>query len=91
MGILQAVSDSVKSSLADQWKDIYTAGHFDEHTVVAPGVLKNTNRGFGSNTRARWRHIEWFENFCPRKHSGFCFQPGGYRNGCFDSGELRIP
>ena len=51
MGILTAIVDSTSSTLADQWKDIYTAGTFDEHTVVTPGVLKNRNGGRGSNVR----------------------------------------
>lgn len=49
MGILTAVSDSVRGSFADQWKEIYTAAPFDEHTVVVPAVLKNANNGRGAN------------------------------------------
>ena len=78
MGILQAVSDSVKSSLADQWKDIYTAGHFDEHTVVAPGALKNTNRGFGSNTRGLDGVISNGSRiFVPENTAAFVFSQAG--------------
>lgn len=49
MGILRAFTDAVSSTIADQWKDIITAGNFDEHTVVSPGVLNATNNGRGSN------------------------------------------
>lgn len=51
MGILQAISDSVSGSFADQWKDIYTARPFSEHSAIVPGTLKNTNRGRGANTK----------------------------------------
>ena len=37
MGIVNVAIDSLGGVLADQWKDIVTAGHFDEHVVVAPG------------------------------------------------------
>ena len=49
MTILRAIADSVGGTLSDQWEDIVTAGSFDEQTVVAPGVLKRTNNGRGSN------------------------------------------
>lgn len=49
MGIFQAFEDSVASTFADQWKEIVTAGAFDEHTLVAPGVLKLRDKGRGTN------------------------------------------
>lgn len=49
MGIFQAFKDSVASTFADQWKEIVTAGDFDEHTLVAPGVLKLRDNGRGTN------------------------------------------
>lgn len=49
MGILKAIGDSVSGSLADQWKDIYTARSFSEHDAIVPGTLKKTNRGRGAN------------------------------------------
>lgn len=49
MGIFQAFKDSVASTFADQWKEIVTAGIFDEHTLIAPGVLKLRDNGRGSN------------------------------------------
>ena len=45
MGILRAFTDSVGGVLADQWKDLITAGYFDEYTAVSPGILKNSNNG----------------------------------------------
>lgn len=49
MGIIRAFKNAVASTFADQWKEIITAGEFDEHTVVSLGVLKTTNLGRGTN------------------------------------------
>ncbi len=49
MGIIDAAFDSFSGTLADQWKDIVTAGKFDERTVVAPGIRKATQDGYGYN------------------------------------------
>lgn len=49
MGIIQAFTGSIGGTFADQWKDIISAGEFDEHTVVAPGIYKQHNKGRGSN------------------------------------------
>lgn len=49
MGIVNVAIDSLGGVLADQWKDIVTAGHFDEHVVVAPGVRKVGQNGRGGN------------------------------------------
>lgn len=51
MGILGSIASAAGGSLADQWRDIITAGDFDEHTVVAPGIYKETNNGRGVNTK----------------------------------------
>lgn len=50
MGIFRAFKDSVASTFADQWKEIVTAGTFDEHTLVAPGILKLRDNGRGTNS-----------------------------------------
>lgn len=52
MGIFDAALDSISGVLADQWKDIVTAPAFDEHTVVAPGIRKNSQNGRGANRGA---------------------------------------
>ena len=52
MGIFDAAFDSIGGALADQWKDIVTAPAFDEHTVVAPGIRKNSQNGRGTNRGA---------------------------------------
>ena len=49
MGIFDAAFDSIGGVLADQWKDIVTAAAFDEHTVVTPGIRKNSQNGRGAN------------------------------------------
>lgn len=49
MGILQAIGGAVGGAFGDQWKDIITAGHFDEHTALIPGERRNTDNGRGSN------------------------------------------
>lgn len=49
MGIIDAAFDAFSGTLADQWKDIITAGKFDERTVVAPGVRKASQDGYGYN------------------------------------------
>ena len=49
MGIVRAFAGAIDGTFADQWKDIITAGHFDEHIVVSPGQLKSTNKGRGTN------------------------------------------
>jgi membrane protease subunit (stomatin/prohibitin family) len=50
MGIIRAFTGAIGGTFADQWKDIITAGFFDEHTAVTPGILKSTNNGRGTNT-----------------------------------------
>ncbi|MDB1933003.1 MULTISPECIES: SPFH domain-containing protein [Clostridium] len=49
MGIIRAFTGAIGGTFADQWKDIITAAHFDEHTVVSPGIYQQTNKGRGSN------------------------------------------
>ena len=49
MGIIKAFTGAIGGTFADQWKDIITAGAFDEHVVVSPGVLKSSNNGRGTN------------------------------------------
>ncbi|MBR3319717.1 SPFH domain-containing protein [Candidatus Saccharibacteria bacterium] len=49
MGILRAISGSIKGTLSDQWKEIITAGSFSERTVVAPGIVKTNESGHWVN------------------------------------------
>lgn len=93
MGILDAAFDSIGGVLSDQWKDIVTAAPFDEHTIVAPGVRKDSQNGRGANYGAE----DFLSNgsiiYVPENTAAFVFsqagieqvitQPGGfeYRNG----------
>ena len=104
MGIIKAFSGSINGTFADQWKDIITAGQFDEHTVVMPGVNKRTNNGRGSNLYGSDGIItNGSKIYVPENTAAFIFdqsrieemitEPGGYeyRNGqdsVFDGGSI---
>ena len=89
MGIIQAFAGALGGTLADQWKDIITAGHFGEHTVVAAGVHQQTNNGRGTNFNGS---VDVISNgskiFVPENTAAFIFsqagiediitEPGGY-------------
>lgn len=93
MGILNAAFDSIGGVLADQWKDIVTAAPFDEHTVVAPGIRKDSQNGRGANYGSEDILSNGSIIFVPENTAAFVFsqagieqvitQPGGfeYRNG----------
>lgn len=51
MGLLKAFSGALSSTLADQWKDIFEAGQFDEHSALVRGKKKGTDNGRGTNTK----------------------------------------
>lgn len=89
MGIVQAFSGALGGTFADQWKDIITAGHFNEYTVVAPGVYQQTNNGRGTNYKGSADVIpNGSKIFIPENTAAFIFsqagiedvitQPGGY-------------
>ena len=81
MGIIKAFFDSVGGAFADQWKELITAGHFDEHTAVAPGILKTNNNGRGVNTLGS---IDVISNgskiFIPENTAAFIFSQAGIEN-----------
>lgn len=93
MGILDAAFDSIGGVLSDQWKDIITAAPFDEHTIVAPGIRKDSQNGRGANYGAEDILSNGSVIFVPENTAAFVFsqagieqvitQPGGfeYRNG----------
>ena len=81
MGILKAFTSAVGGTLADQWKDIITAGDFDEHTVVVPGYLKSTNNGIGSNAQSSDGVISnGSKIFVPENTAAFIFSQSGIEN-----------
>jgi membrane protease subunit (stomatin/prohibitin family) len=89
MGIIQAFAGALGGTLADQWKDIITAGHFGEYTVVAAGIRQQTNNGRGTNFSGS---VDVISNgskiFVPENTAAFIFsqagiediitEPGGY-------------
>ena len=93
MGILDAALDSFEGLLADQWKDVVTAGPFDEHTLVAPGIRKREQAGFGANRGSEDILSNGSIIYVPENTAAFVFSqsgieqvittPGGYeyRNG----------
>lgn len=50
--ISRSVFDALDGTIHDQWKDIIVPFHFDESTVVSPGVLKSSNNGRGDNSKS---------------------------------------
>lgn len=81
MGIIQAFSGAIGGTFADQWKDIITAGYFDEHTVVTPGIFKQTNNGRGTNYKGSNGVISNGSNiFVPENTAAFIFSQAGIEN-----------
>lgn len=88
MGIIDAAFDSLGGVLSDQWKDVVTAGHFDEHTVVAPAVRCTSQNGRGANRGAEDILTNGSVIYVPEGTAAFVFsqsgiervisQPGGY-------------
>ena len=61
----------------DQWKDIITAGHFDELTLVAPGERKRGQNGRGANRGAEDVLSNGSQIFVPENTAAFIFSEGG--------------
>ena len=98
MGIFRAIAGAVEGTFADQWKEIITAGYFDEYTVVSPGVVKRSNHGRGENIRGSDAVISnGSKIFVPENTVAFIFSqsgiediitsPGGYD---YQNGEKSI-
>jgi len=78
MGIIRAFTGAIGGTFADQWKDIITAGHFDEHTVVSPGVYQQANNGRGSNFNGSNGVISnGSKIFVPENTAAFIFSQSG--------------
>ena len=81
MGIIRAITSAVGGTFADQYKDIITAGSFDEHTVVVPGILKSTNNGRGANVNGSSGIISnGSKIFVPENTAAFIFSQSGIEN-----------
>jgi membrane protease subunit (stomatin/prohibitin family) len=78
MGIIRAFTGAIGGTFADQWKDIITADHFDEHTVVSPGVFQQTNNRRGSNFNGSNGVISnGSKIFVPENTAAFIFSQSG--------------
>lgn len=77
MGILDAALDSIGGVLSDQWKDIITAAPFDEHTIVAPGIRKESQNGRGANYGAEDILSNGSIIFVPENTAAFVFSQAG--------------
>lgn len=81
MGMLRAIGGAVGGTLADQWKDVITAGRFDEHSAVMPGVLKDEDNGRGSNGRGSEGVItNGSKIYVPENTAAFIFSQSGIEN-----------
>lgn len=87
MGIIQAFTGALGGTLADQWKDIITAGHFNEYTVVAPGVYQQTNNGRGTNFKGSTDVISnGSKIFVPENTAAVIFSQAGIEDVVTQSG-----
>lgn len=77
MGIIDAALDAFGGTLEDQWKDIVTAGDFDEHTFVAPGMRKRNVNGRGNDYGAECVLTNGSMIYVPEGAAAFVFSQGG--------------
>lgn len=78
MGIIKAFTGAIGGTFADQWKDIITAGGFDEHVVVSPGVLQSANNGRGANLKGSDGVISnGSKIYVPENTAAFIFSQSG--------------
>lgn len=89
MGIVKAFSGAITGTFADQWREIVTAGPFEEQTAVTPGILKRSNNGRGTNFEGSEDILtSGSKIFIPENTAAFIFnqagieavitKPGGY-------------
>ncbi len=82
MGILRAISASFSGTLADQYKEVITVNNFDEQTLVAPGILKNSfNNNASAGTISNGSII-----YVPENTAAFIFSNLGIENVITESG-----
>ncbi len=77
MGIVDSLFDSVGGTLQDQWKDVVTAGPFDEHTWVASGIRKRSQNQRGMNMGAEDILSNGSQIFVPENTAAFIFSQSG--------------
>lgn len=89
MGIFKGVTDSISGTLADQWKDIITAGQFTEQLAVAPGIHQTKNNSRGVNTKGSVGVISNGSIVrVPEKTAAFIFHQSGIEQIVDTSGEF---
>jgi len=87
MGIIRAFTGAISGTFADQWKDIITAGHFDEYTAISPGMLRQPSGGRGSNNNATPGVItNGSKIFVPENTAAFIFSQSGIEEVITESG-----
>lgn len=87
MGIIKAVTDSISGTFADQWKELITAQVFDEHTVVSPGILQESNNGRGVNSKGSVGVLSnGSKIFVPENTAAFIFSQAGIETIITESG-----
>lgn len=78
MGVIQAFTGAIGEIFSNQWKSIITAGQFDEHTVVTPGILKPTKNSRGSQYNASNNVISnGSKIYIPENTAAFIFSQAG--------------
>lgn len=85
MGLIKAFSGAITSTIADQWKDIITAGNFREGTLVGPGLLKQTNNS-SFNNATPGVITNGSKIFVPENTAAFIFSQGGISDVITESG-----
>ncbi len=90
MGLFKAAKSSVKTTLADQWKEIFVPGGFDEYTLVTPGISKSKSNGKGANQNATDCVItKGSKIFVPENTAAFIFSQGAIENIITTAGEYK--
>jgi membrane protease subunit (stomatin/prohibitin family) len=78
MGIVNSFKGAISGTFADQWRDIITAGSFDEHTAVFPGALQQPSKGRGSYNDATNGVISnGSKIYVPENTAAFIFNQSG--------------
>ena len=77
MGVIQAFTGAISGTFADQWKDIITAGPFDEHTVVTSGIVRQPSGRGSANNAADGVISNGSKVFVPENTAAFIFDQSG--------------
>lgn len=87
MGIIRAFSGAISGTFKDQWKDIITAGVFNERTVIVPGVRKSLINESGANISGSTGIISnGSKIYVPENTAAFIFSQSGIEEIILESG-----